>query len=150
MFVAMNIINLAKDGDPVDPEDWSPQRTQSIAPLAVGRSATQSWSIHAILDGNYMVYRVLVPEPNGPQSTSQPVVSSGIHMTVTPLPASIPRRSATRPRNANWLDIASVYSTVESKSQHQHRSFTIKCGKSFILKGDEQMKYINTVILSID
>jgi ABC-type transport system involved in multi-copper enzyme maturation permease subunit len=84
MFVAMNIINLAKDGDPVDPEDWSPERTQAIPPLAVGQSATQSWSIHAILDGNYMVYMVLVPEPTSPQSTSQPVVSTGIHMTVTP------------------------------------------------------------------
>ena len=84
MFVAMNIINLDKDGDPVDPEDWSPQRTQAIEPLAVGQSATQPWSIHAILDGNYMVYMVLVSEPNNPQSTSQPAVSSGIPLTVTP------------------------------------------------------------------
>jgi ABC-type multidrug transport system permease subunit len=84
MFVAMNIINLAKDGDPVDPEDWSPQRTQAIEPLAVSQSATQSWSIHAILDGDYMVYMVLVSEPNDPQSTSQPAVSSGIHLTVAP------------------------------------------------------------------
>lgn len=84
MFVAMNIINLAKDGDPVDPEDWSPKRTQSIEPLAVDQSVTESWSIHAILDGDYMVYMVLVPEPNGAQSTSQPVVSSGIHITVSP------------------------------------------------------------------
>lgn len=84
LFVAMNIFNLAKDGDPVDPEDWSPERTQAIAPLAAGQSATQSWTIHAILHGNYMVYMVLVPEPIGSQSTSQPVASSGIHMTVTP------------------------------------------------------------------
>jgi len=84
MFVAMNIINLAKDGDPVDPEDWSPERTQAIEPLAVDQSTTQSWSIHAILDGDYMVYMVLVPEPDGEQSTSQPAVSSGIHITVTP------------------------------------------------------------------
>ena len=84
MFVAMNIINLAKDGDPVDPEDWSPKRTQAIGTLTAGQSATQSWSIHAILDGNYMVYIVLVPQPYGPESTSQPVASTGIHMTVTP------------------------------------------------------------------
>ncbi len=84
MFVAMNIINLAKDGDPVDPEDWSPERTQAIEPLAVGQTETQSWSIHAILDGDYMVYMVLVSEPNDPQSTSQPAVSSGIHITVAP------------------------------------------------------------------
>ena len=84
MFVAMNIIDLAKNGDPVDPEDWSPVRTQAVAPLIVGQSSTQSWTIHAILDGDYMVYLVLIPEPNDPQSTSQPVVSSGIHMTVMP------------------------------------------------------------------
>jgi ABC-type multidrug transport system permease subunit len=84
LFVAMNIFNLARDGDPVDPEDWSPDRTQAIAPLTAGQSDTQSWTIHAILDGNYMVYMVVVPDPNGPQSTSQPVASAGIHMTVTP------------------------------------------------------------------
>jgi hypothetical protein len=84
MFVAMNIIDLAKNGDPVDPEDWSPVRTRAVAPLVVGQSSMQSWTIHAILDGDYMVYLVLIPEPNDPQSTSQPVVSSGIHMTVMP------------------------------------------------------------------
>ena len=84
MFVAMNIIDLAKDGDPVDPEDWSPVRTQAVEPLVVGQSSVQSWAIHAILDGDYMVYMVLIPEPHDPQSTSQPVVSNGIHMTVTP------------------------------------------------------------------
>ena len=92
MFVAMNIINLAKDGDPVDPEDWSPKRTQAIAPLAGGQSATQSWSIHAIQDGNYMVYMVLVPDPNSSQSTSQPVVSTGIHMTVAPFASLNPEK----------------------------------------------------------
>jgi ABC-type transport system involved in multi-copper enzyme maturation permease subunit len=84
MFVAMNIINLNKDGDPVDPEDWSPERTQAVEPLEAGQASTQSWTIHAILDGNYMVYMVLVSEPNNPQSTSQPAVSSGIHITVAP------------------------------------------------------------------
>ena len=84
MFVAMNIINLAQDGDPVDPEDWSPERTQAIVPLAGEQSASQSWTIHAILDGNYMVYMVLIPEPSSSQNTSQPVVSTGIHLTISP------------------------------------------------------------------
>ena len=91
MFVAINIIDLAKDGDPVDPEDWSPVRTRAVEPLVVGQSGTQSWTIHAILDGDYMVYMVLIPEPNDPQSTSQPVVSSGIHMTVIPFASLNPR-----------------------------------------------------------
>jgi ABC-type transport system involved in cytochrome c biogenesis permease component len=84
LIVAMNIINLDAKGDVVDPEDWSPQRTQYIEPLAPGQSADQAWIINTILDGDYMVYMVLVPEPNGPQATSQAVASSGIHLTVTP------------------------------------------------------------------
>lgn len=84
LFVAMNIFNLAKNGDPVDPEDWSPERTQAIPPLAAERSATQAWTIHAIQDGNYMVYMVLVPDPGGSRNTSQPVASAGIHVTVAP------------------------------------------------------------------
>jgi hypothetical protein len=83
LVVAMNIVNLG-DGDPVDPEDWSPMRTQPIAPLTPGQSATQTWTVHAILEGNYLVYMVVIPTPEGVQVTSQPVASSGIHLTVHP------------------------------------------------------------------
>ena len=82
--VAMNIINLNAKGDVVDPEDWSPQRTQYLEQLGPGQSATQSWRINAILDGDYMVYIVLLPKPAGREATSQPVASSGVHLTVTP------------------------------------------------------------------
>lgn len=81
LVVAMNIVNLGS-GDPVDPEDWSPERTQSIDPLAPGGSATSPWTVDAILDGDYMVYMVVIPSPDGPRSTSQPVASSGIHLSV--------------------------------------------------------------------
>ncbi len=83
MVVAMNIVNLG-DGDPVDPEDWSPERTQSIEPLSPGESATQSWTVRAILDGDYLVYMVVLPTPDSPEATSQPVSSTGIHLTVNP------------------------------------------------------------------
>ena len=87
MMVAMNIINLASGGDPVDPEDWSPQRTQAMEPLAPGQSADQEpWRVNAIYGGKYMVYMVVIPEPAGPQATSRPVASSGIHLTVTEVP----------------------------------------------------------------
>jgi len=36
------------------------------------------------LDGNYMVYMVLIPAPDSQATTSRPVASSGIHLTVTP------------------------------------------------------------------
>lgn len=82
MIVAMNIINLNAQGDVVDPEDWSPERTQYRDALGPGESATLSWRINAILDGDFMVYMVCIPAPAGPEATTQPVASSGIHLTV--------------------------------------------------------------------
>lgn len=84
LIVAMNIINLNATGDVVDPEDWSPQRTQYREGLAPGQSDTLSWRVNAILDGDFMIYMVAIPSPGGPDVTSQPVASSGIHITVTP------------------------------------------------------------------
>ena len=84
LIMAMNVINLDAKGEVVDPEDWSPQRTQYIDTLAAGQSASQHWIINTILDGNYMVYMVLIPAPDSQATTSQPVASSGIHLTVTP------------------------------------------------------------------
>ena len=80
----MNIINLDAQGDVVDPEDWSPQRSQYLASLAPGESADQSWLINTILEGEYMVYMVVVPAPSSLDATSQPVASSGIHLKVNP------------------------------------------------------------------
>ena len=83
MIVAMNIVNLSKTGDVVDPEDWSPQRTQYVDAIPAGQSTTLAWRINAILDGNYMVYMVAIPSPSGPQATSHPITSSGIHLVVS-------------------------------------------------------------------
>ena len=84
VIVAMNIINLDQHGEVVDPEDWSPQRTQYVEPLAPGQSTTLDWRINAILDGDFMVYIVAIPAPGSPDATSQPVASAGVHLTVTP------------------------------------------------------------------
>jgi ABC-2 type transport system permease protein len=84
LIVAMNLINLNAEGEIVDPEDWSPQRTQYIEHLGPGKSATLDWRVNAILDGDYMIYMVAIPQPNAQNATSQPVASSGIHLTVTP------------------------------------------------------------------
>lgn len=84
LIVAMNIINLDKHGEVVDPEDWSPQRTQYVEPLAPGQSTTLDWRVNAILDGDFMVYMVAIPDPGSPDATSQPVASGGIHLVVTP------------------------------------------------------------------
>jgi hypothetical protein len=79
----LNVVSLT-NGVYVDPEDWSPQRTQYHDGLAPGQSATLSWRINAILDGDFMVYMVAIPAPAGAEVTSQPVASSGMHVTVTP------------------------------------------------------------------
>ena len=63
LIVAMNIINLDAAGDVVDPEDWSPQRTQYIDSLSAGKSVSLSLRVNAILDGDYLVYMTLIPEP---------------------------------------------------------------------------------------
>jgi ABC-type transport system involved in cytochrome c biogenesis permease component len=84
LIVAMNIINLDAQGDVVDPEDWSPQRTQYLESLSPGQSANLSWIINTILDGDYMVYMVVIPAPASQETTSQTIASSGIHLTVTP------------------------------------------------------------------
>jgi hypothetical protein len=82
VIVAMNIINLDKEGDVVDPEDWSPQRTQYLESLAPGASKTLSWTVNTILDGDFMVYVVAIPQPQDPQGSSQIAASPGIHLTV--------------------------------------------------------------------
>lgn len=91
LIVAMNLINLDAEGEIVDPEDWSPERTQYIASLAAGQSATLAWRVNTILDGDYMVYMVVIPQPDDAEETSQPVASSGIHLTVTPYSKLNPR-----------------------------------------------------------
>ena len=83
MIVAMNIINLSKTGEVVDPEDWSPQRTQYVEPLAPGHTVDLAWRVNCILDGDFMVYLVAIPNPGTPDATSVPAVSPGIHVTVT-------------------------------------------------------------------
>ena len=84
LIVAMNVINLDARGDTVDPEDWAPKRTQYMETLGPGETVSLHWIINTILEGNYMVYMVLIPQPDNSDSTSQAVATSGIHLTVQP------------------------------------------------------------------
>lgn len=83
LCIAMNLVNLNAAGDIVDPEDWSPQRTQYIETLKAGESTEFAWKVNAILDGDYLIYMVVIPEPKEQNATSQVVASAGIHLTVT-------------------------------------------------------------------
>ena len=80
-IVAMNIVNLG-DGDPVDPEDWSPLRAQTIERVDANRLAVLEWEVNAIIKGDYLVYIVALASPASAGETSQPVSSQGIHLTV--------------------------------------------------------------------
>jgi len=81
VIMALNIIKFTSTGDVVDPEDWSPERTQYVDFVPAGDQLRHSWTIEAILKGDYMVYLVAVPQP-GETSTSHPVSSPGLHLTV--------------------------------------------------------------------
>ena len=81
VIMALNIIKLTSSGDVVDPEDWSPQRTQFVRSVAAQDALRQSWTIEAILKGDYMVYLVAVPQP-AEGSSSHPISSPGLHLTV--------------------------------------------------------------------
>jgi len=82
LILAMNIINVDSEGDVVDPEDWSPVRTQYIDELAPGGTASHAWRIDPIIEGDYAAYIVVIPEPEGAEATTHPIASPAIHLTV--------------------------------------------------------------------
>jgi hypothetical protein len=62
----------------VDPEDWSPRRTQYLDELAPGGSTTLSWDVRAVTSGPLLLF-VSVTSP-----TARTVTSSGpLNMTVS-------------------------------------------------------------------
>ena len=74
----------------VDPEDWSPERTLSVAPIAAGSSATQTWTVKPVLKGDVAVYVVVLPEPPALASAGPLAASPAIpvhveeHRTLNP------------------------------------------------------------------
>jgi hypothetical protein len=56
----LNIASL-RGGVYVDPEDWSPKRTQYIASLPAGESTELSWSVTAVNGGRLGVYVTVLP-----------------------------------------------------------------------------------------
>jgi hypothetical protein len=61
LIVGLNFTSLDRDTY-VDPEDWSPRRTLGVAPIEPGASATQSWTINPILEGEIAAYVVVLPD----------------------------------------------------------------------------------------
>ena len=66
----------------VDPEDWSPQRTRSVAPIAAGSLATLTWTVKPVLAGDVAVYVVVLPEPPALASAAPLAASPAIAVHV--------------------------------------------------------------------
>ena len=63
LIAAMNIINLNKTGESVDLAEWVPEQTQYIDALKPDESIKLDWIVTTGLQGDYMVYVVLIPQP---------------------------------------------------------------------------------------
>lgn len=59
-LVAHLNIAAAKRGPYVDPEDWSPVRTQYIDPISPGDSVRRYWEVHTLTDGDFAVFVTVV------------------------------------------------------------------------------------------
>lgn len=67
-------------GKHVDPEDWSPQRTQYLTPLEPGDSVQLSWSLHALFEGSFASFVTLVST----DESFAAVVSAPLRLQVAP------------------------------------------------------------------
>jgi hypothetical protein len=84
LIAALNVINLEQNGEVVDLEEWAPKRTQFIGALKPDESVRLDWIITTVLDGEYLAYVVLIPQPASAEVTTSPVASSSLYLTVTP------------------------------------------------------------------
>jgi hypothetical protein len=78
-----NLDFVAIDGSTyVDPEDWSGERTLSVSPIAAGGSATQTWTVKTVLEGDVAAYVAVLPAPPELTPVSVLAVSAAIQMHV--------------------------------------------------------------------
>lgn len=78
-----NLAFVAIDGETyVDPEDWSPERTYTVGPIAAGSSATQTWTVKPDLEGDVAVYVVALPSAPALATTGPLAASPAIHLHV--------------------------------------------------------------------
>jgi hypothetical protein len=80
------IANLAfvavDDSTYVDPEDWSGERTLSVAPIAAGSSARQTWTVKTVLEGDVAASVAVLLAPPELSASSPLAVSTAIQMHV--------------------------------------------------------------------
>jgi len=69
-------------GTYVDPEDWSAERTLAVDPIGAGSTASQSWTVKTVLEGDVAAYVVVLPAPPTLAADSPLAISSAIQMHV--------------------------------------------------------------------
>jgi len=72
LIAALNFTSLDPDTY-VDPEDWSPDRTKIVDSIAPGSSATLTWTINPVLEGDVASYVVILPDST--KVAASPLVS---------------------------------------------------------------------------
>ena len=75
----LNIAAVEK-GPYVDPEDWSPRRTQYLPPLGPGESAQLDWQVHVLVKGEFALFVTIV----SPEKAFSSVVSPSLLTQVAP------------------------------------------------------------------
>lgn len=64
----------------VDPEDWSPVRTQYQAPIPPGGSARLSWQVHTLFEGDFATFVTIL----SPDETFVPLASTPLYIHAAP------------------------------------------------------------------
>jgi hypothetical protein len=73
-------VAAVEKGHHVDPEDWSPQRTQFLPPLGPGESVTLNWRLHALFAGEFASFITVVSPTGG----FVPAMSIPLRLHITP------------------------------------------------------------------
>ena len=75
----LNVASL-QPGKHVDPEDWSPERTQYLPPIQPGETVLLDWRVHTLFEGNFAVFVSLVSE----DATFTTLSSPALQIRATP------------------------------------------------------------------
>jgi len=67
-------------GPHVDPEDWSPLRTQYIDTIQPGGSVELAWEVHTLFEGDFAIYVTIVSQ----EKSFGPVGSPTLHIHAGP------------------------------------------------------------------
>lgn len=73
-------IAAVDEGRHVDPEDWSPQRTQYLPPLQPGESVQLTWKLHALFEGVFVSFVTVAST----EESFPPAMSPFLRLQVAP------------------------------------------------------------------